>query len=108
MNSNTSEFDKNNIKNYTSKDKDYYRIYMKERYQNNTCKKVDCDVCGKSVIYASIARHKKSDKCKNSSVEYQLSINERFERLEKMLSRFSSDFLDRDIVNEQFIKDNLE
>ena len=108
MNSNTLEFDKNNIKNYTSKDKDYYRIYMKERYQNNTCKKVDCDVCGKSVIYASIARHKKSDKCKKSSESYQLSVNERLARLEKMLSRFSSEYLDMDIVNEQFIKDNLE
>ena len=91
MNPNTAEFDKDDIKNFTSKDKDYYRIYMKERYRTNTCKKVDCDVCGKSVIYATMARHKKGIKCQDSSQAYKSSVNERLKRIEEFMAKFNMD-----------------
>ena len=85
----SAEFDKNDIKNYTPKDKDYFRIYMKERYRTNTCRRVDCDVCGKSVIYASISRHKNGDKCKKSAEAYKLSVIERIKKLEEFMNKFN-------------------
>ena len=90
----TAEFDKNDIKNNIEKDKDYFRIYMRERYRNNTCRRVDCDVCGRSVIYASIARHKKTLKCRDSSQAYKMSINERLKRIEEFMAKFDMNNLD--------------
>ena len=91
MTSTTEEFDRNDIKNYTSKDNDYYRIYMKERYKTVTCKKVHCDVCGKLVMYGAKARHKKSLKCMNSAEGYKLSVEERLQSLEKIVKQFNID-----------------
>ena len=89
MTSTTEEFDRNNIKNYTSKDNDYFRIYMKERHQTVNCKKVNCDVCGKLVMYGTMARHKKSLKCMNSSENYKLSVEERLRKLETLMKQFN-------------------
>ena len=89
MNPNTPELNNNDIKNNIEKDRDYFRIYMRERYRTNTSKKVDCDVSGKSVIYATMARHKKGIKCRDSSQAYKSSVNERLKRIEEFMSKFN-------------------
>ena len=94
MTSTTEEFDRNNIKNYTSKDNDYFRIYMKDRYQTVNCKKVNCNVCGKMVMYGTMARHKKSIKCMNSAQGYKLSVEERLLKLETIMKTFDMNNLD--------------
>lgn len=59
MNSEILEFDGDDIKKYSSDDQEYLKLYTKDRYKNNTCERVECDVCEKSDIYVTIARHKK-------------------------------------------------
>ena len=100
MNSNTPELNNNDIQNNNEKDKDNFRIYMRERYRNNTCRRVDCDVCGRSVIYASIARHKKTSKCRDSSQAYKMSVNERLKRIEEFMAKFN--------MGEDFLINNLD
>ena len=59
---------------------------MRERYENNMCRKVECEVCGESVMHALMARHKKSIKCKKEEI-YKLSIGERLGNSQNFISR---------------------
>ena len=88
------EFDENDIKNYTWRDKEYYKLYMRERYRTHICRRVDCEICGKSVIYADIARHKKTIKCKRAAEPHKETLNDRIVRLEKIVSQLSNVSLD--------------
>ena len=58
------------------------------------CKKVNCNVCGKLVMYGTMARHKKSIKCMNSAEGYKLSVEERLRKLEEALKTFDMSILD--------------
>ena len=57
-------FDKNDIKNYTYKDKEYYRIYNRVLYKQKTGLDCKCDICGSVVKYCHMKRHQATNKCR--------------------------------------------
>ena len=55
---------------YKSKETEYVKNYNaewyaknKEKHLKNMSEKIDCDICGKSVVKAKIKRHQRSKKC---------------------------------------------
>ena len=84
-------FDKNDIKNYTYKDKEYYKIYNRRLYEQKNGKDCKCDICGSIVKFCHLKRHQQTYKCqriKDSNTENGkvLPLAKRISRLESILS----------------------
>jgi len=86
------DFDKDDIKNYTYKDKEYYKIYNRRLYEQRNGKDCKCDICGTVVKYCHMKRHQntnKSKKIKESNTEPNklVPLEKRISQLENLLSK---------------------
>ena len=100
--------DKDDIKNYTWRDKEYYMLYQRQLYASRLGLKCVCEICGSVTTNGNLQKHIKTKKCQKHLRINQISFKERVERLEKILSHLPADFLDLSIINRQFIVDNLD
>ena len=87
----TEDFDKDDIKNYSYKDKEYYKIYNRRLYEQRNGKDCKCDICGTIVKYCHMKRHQNTNKCKkikesNMEPNKLAPLEERISQLEKLLS----------------------
>ena len=80
----TKEDIKEQIKEYRETHKEYSKEYSKEYYEKNKDKisaqrkeKQECPICKSKVRYDSMARHKRSDKCK-SFIKIDLKPNYKY------------------------------
>ena len=107
-----------NIKNYTWRDKEYYKLYQRNLYASRLGVKCVCEICGSETTNKNLKKHLETKKCQKHLIVNKITFKERVERLEKILSSLSPDFLDmptREVscsnkpsASEQFIIDNLE
>ena len=66
------DFDKNDIKNYTYKDKEYYKFYNRQLYEQKNGKVCKRDICGSIIKFCHLKRHQQTYKCqknKNTNIE---------------------------------------
>lgn len=94
-----NNFDKDDIKNYTYKDKEYYKIYNRRLYEQRNGKDCKCDICGTVVKYCHIKRHQNTNKCKKIK-ESNIEPN-KLEPLEKRISQLENLLLKHGITDEQ-------
>jgi len=86
----TAEFDKSDIKNYTWRDKEYFRLYQKELYSRRLGQKCMCEICGAITTNKNLKKHQNTDKCKKYCNNNKETFKERVERLEKILNSLSN------------------
>ena len=96
------------IKNYTWRDKEYYKLYQRQLYASRLGVKCVCEVCGGITTNKNLAKHLETKKCQKHLIVNKTSFKDRVERLEKILSRLPADLLDLSIINREFIVDNLD
>lgn len=85
------DFDKNDIKNYTYKDKEYFRLYNRRLYEQKNGKDCTCDICGSIIKFCHLKRHQQTYKCKrnrNINIEDNkvLLLEKKMLELENILS----------------------
>jgi hypothetical protein len=77
----------NDIKNYTWKDKEYYKLYQRELYQRRLGVKCICENCGRRTTNRNLKKHQATMKRINAIKPGERV--ERAEQFEKMLINLS-------------------
>jgi polyphosphate kinase 2 (PPK2 family) len=73
----------NDIKNYTWKDKEYYKLYQRELYQRRLGVKCICENCGRQTTNKNLKKHQTTMKCMNSIKPGEPTFKERVEKMEQ-------------------------
>ena len=73
----------NDIKNYTWKDKEYYKLYQRELYQRCLGVKCICENCGRQTTNKKLKKHQSTMKFINSIKPGEPTFKERVERVEQ-------------------------
>ena len=77
------------IKNYTWRDKEYYKLYQRELYKRQLGVKCICEHCGRQTTYKNMKNHQTTKKCINSLKVGELTFKERVEKFEEFQKMFN-------------------
>ena len=77
------------IKNYTWRDKEYYKLYQREWYKKRLGVKCICEHCGREISKRSLNKHMNTKKCINSIQVGKPTFKERVERVEEFQKLFN-------------------
>ena len=77
------------IKKYTWRDKEYYKLYQRELYKKRLGVKCICEHCGRETTNKNIKKHMTTQKCINSLKVGEPTFKERVERIEEFQKMFN-------------------
>ena len=80
-------FDK---KDYTWRDKEYYKLYQRDLYVKRLGLKCMCQNCGSITTNKNLKTHQKTDKCKKYNLDNKETFKDRVDRIEEILLNLSS------------------
>ena len=80
---------KDDIKNYTRRDKEYYKLYQRELYKKRLGVKCICEHCGRETTNRHLKKHMTTQKCINSIKVGEPTFKERVERVEEFQKMFN-------------------
>ena len=69
------------IKNYTWRDKEYYKLYQRELYKRQLGVKCICEHFGRQTTNKKLKNHMTTNKCINSLKVGELTFKERVEKM---------------------------
>ena len=67
----------NDIKKYTWKDTEYFKLYQRELYKRRLCVKCICEHCGIQTTNTEIKKHQNTPRCRNAIKSGELTFKER-------------------------------
>ena len=80
---------RDDIKNYTWRDKEYYKLYQRELYKKRLGVKCICEHCGRETTNRYLKKHMTAQKSINSIQVGEPTFKERVERIEEFQKMFN-------------------
>ena len=78
------------IKDFTWRDKEYFRLYQKELYKQKLGCKCMCENCGSVTTYKNLKKHQQTDKCKRYNEKNEETFKDKVERIQSILNTLSN------------------
>ena len=78
------------IKDFTWRDKEYFRLYQKELYKQKLGCKCMCENCGSITTNKNLKKHQQTDKCKRYNEKNEESFKDKVERIQNILNTLSN------------------
>ena len=78
------------IKDFTWRGKEYFRLYQKELYKQTLGCKCMCENCGSITTNKNLKKHQQTDKCKRYNEKNEETFKDKVERIQNILNTLSN------------------